>query len=57
MAINVKGVWLSMKYEIPEMLATAGCGAIVNSSSIVGLIGFPKAVALEYAQQTLALMP
>ena len=67
MAINVKGVWLAMKYEIPEMLATAGRGAIVNSSSIVGLIGFSrvpiytaskhavigltKAVALEYAQQ------
>ena len=41
MAINVKGVWLAMKYEIPAMLATAGGGAIVNSSSIVGVIGFP----------------
>jgi NAD(P)-dependent dehydrogenase (short-subunit alcohol dehydrogenase family) len=67
MAINVKGVWLAMKYETPAILAPAGRGAIVNSSSIVGLIGFPKAaiytaskhavigltkaVALEYAQQ------
>jgi len=29
MDINVKGVWLSMKYEIPQMLKTGG-GAIVN---------------------------
>jgi NAD(P)-dependent dehydrogenase (short-subunit alcohol dehydrogenase family) len=69
MAINVKGVWLAMKYEIPAMLATAKGGAIVNTSSIVGVIGFPrvpiyaaskhavigmtKAVALEYAQQNI----
>jgi NAD(P)-dependent dehydrogenase (short-subunit alcohol dehydrogenase family) len=42
MAINVKGVWLSMKYEIPAMLATAGGGAIVNSSSIVGVCTAPR---------------
>ncbi len=69
MAINVKGVWLAMKYEIPAMLATTGGGAIVNTSSIAGIIGFPqvpiytaskhavigltKAVALEYAQQNI----
>ncbi len=67
MAINVKGVWLAMKYEIPAMLATADGGAIVNTSSIAGVVGFPrapiyaaskhavigmtKAVALEYAQR------
>jgi len=39
MNTNVKGVWLSMKYEIPEMLKTGG-GAIVNNSSIGGLLGF-----------------
>ena len=33
MGINVKGVWLSMKYEIPQMLKTGG-GAIVNCSSV-----------------------
>jgi NAD(P)-dependent dehydrogenase (short-subunit alcohol dehydrogenase family) len=38
MDINVKGVWLSLKHEIPAMLKTAG-GAIVNNSSIAGLIG------------------
>ena len=37
-AINTKGVWLSMKYEIPAMVARGG-GAIVNASSILGLVG------------------
>lgn len=39
MGINVKGVWLSMKYEIQAMLKTGG-GAIVNNSSVGGLLGF-----------------
>src|SRR5205814_9971177 len=66
MNINVKGVWLSMKYEIPQMLKTGG-GAIVNCSSVAGVIGFPgigiysaskhavigltKTAALEYSAQ------
>jgi NAD(P)-dependent dehydrogenase (short-subunit alcohol dehydrogenase family) len=41
MNVNVKGVWLSMKYEIPQMLKRGG-GAIVNCSSVAGLIGFPN---------------
>ena len=65
MDINVKGVWLSLKHEIPAMLR-AGGGAIVNNASIAGLVGFPeapvyaaskhavvgltKSVALEYAK-------
>jgi NAD(P)-dependent dehydrogenase (short-subunit alcohol dehydrogenase family) len=40
MDINLKGVWLSMKYEIPRMLEQGG-GAIVNCSSVAGVIGFP----------------
>ena len=38
-AINLKGVWLCMKHEIRQMLAQGG-GAIVNGSSVGGLIGF-----------------
>lgn len=38
--INLKGVWLCMRSEIPLMLARGG-GAIVNIASVAGLIGFP----------------
>jgi NAD(P)-dependent dehydrogenase (short-subunit alcohol dehydrogenase family) len=37
--INLKGVWLCLKYEIRQMLKQAGGGAIVNMSSIGGLMG------------------
>lgn len=65
MNVNVKGVWLCMKYEIPEMIRSGG-GAIVNTSSGAGVIGIPqqpvysaskhavlgmtKSAALEYAK-------
>lgn len=65
MSINLDGVFFSMKYEIPAMLA-AGGGSIVNTASILGLVGWPqapayvaakhgvvgltKAAAIEYAQ-------
>ena len=42
--INLKGVWLCMKYEIQEMLKQ-GKGAIVNNASIAGLGGFPGSPA------------
>jgi NAD(P)-dependent dehydrogenase (short-subunit alcohol dehydrogenase family) len=66
MNINVKGVWLSMKYEIPAMLKTGG-GSIVNTSSSLGVVGMPgveiyvaskhavigltKSAALEFGKQ------
>lgn len=42
--INLKGVWLCMKYEIPQMLRQ-GKGAIVNTASIAGVIGFQNSAA------------
>ena len=41
MSVNVKGVWLCMKYEIEQMLRQGG-GSIVNTSSIGGLIAAPR---------------
>lgn len=65
-AVNLTGVWLCMKYEIPQILSQ-GSGAIVNTASVAGLIGgrglaayvaskhgvvgLTKTAALEYAQQ------
>lgn len=40
MNVNVKGVWLCMKYEIRQMLKQGG-GAIVNTASVAGLVGAP----------------
>jgi NAD(P)-dependent dehydrogenase (short-subunit alcohol dehydrogenase family) len=69
LGINLTGTWLSMKYEIPAMLASGG-GAIVNTSSIYGLkrsdmghvpyavskhgvLALTKTAAYEYAKKGL----
>lgn len=65
-AVNVKSVFLGMKYAIPAMLESGG-GSIINTASVAGLVGFPnmvaycaskgaviqmsKAAALDYATQ------
>jgi len=63
--VDLKSVWLCLKYEIPQMLKQGG-GAIVNTASVAGLVGFlgipayvaskhgvnglTKTAALEYAK-------
>lgn len=42
--INLKGIWLCMKYAIPLMLRR-GKGAIVNNASVAGLVGFAGSAA------------
>ena len=42
--VNLKGVWLCMKHEILQMLDHDG-GAIVNCSSVAGLVGFASSPA------------
>jgi len=48
-AVNLKSVWLCMKYEILQMQGYGG-GAIVNTSSILGLIGLPNGTAYAAAK-------
>ena len=71
MGVNLKGVWLCMKHEIPAMLAGDG-GAIVNVASIYGLkpsdvghapyaaskhgvIGLTRSAATDYGQMQLRI--
>ncbi|MEY4509720.1 MAG: hypothetical protein RLZZ450_1842 [Pseudomonadota bacterium] len=65
MAVNARGVWLSMRHEVPALIASGG-GAIVNIGSIYGaagraahhayvaskhaVVGLTRSVALEYAK-------
>jgi len=46
---HLKGTWLCMKYEIPEMIKTGG-GAIVNSGSMASYFGFPGIIAYVAAK-------
>jgi len=48
-AVNLRGVWLCMKHEIPQMQAQGG-GVIVNTGSIAGLIGLPTSSAYVAAK-------
>ena len=48
-AINLRGVFLCMKYEVPLMLGQEG-GAIVNTSSGAGVKGFPGGAAYVAAK-------
>jgi NAD(P)-dependent dehydrogenase (short-subunit alcohol dehydrogenase family) len=49
MAINLRGVWSCMKYELRQMLRQGG-GAIVNCSSIGGVVGNPGLAAYHAAK-------
>lgn len=44
-AVNLKGAWLCMKYEIAQMLKQEMGGSIVNLASAAGLIGSPGSAA------------
>ena len=47
--VNLKGVWLCMKYELLHMQAHGG-GAIVNTGSVAGLVGLPTSSAYVAAK-------
>jgi NAD(P)-dependent dehydrogenase (short-subunit alcohol dehydrogenase family) len=51
--VNLKGPWLCMKYEIPYLLKQQ-TSAIVNCSSVAGLVGFPGIPAYVAAKHGLA---
>ena len=50
--VNLKGVWLCMKHEIPIMLKN-GKGVIVNTASIAGLVGFQNLCAYTASKHAL----
>lgn len=54
-AVNQTGVWLGMKAAIPAM-RNAGGGAIVNISSLYGLIGSPSSIAYHATKGAVRLM-
>jgi NAD(P)-dependent dehydrogenase (short-subunit alcohol dehydrogenase family) len=48
-AVNLRGVWASMKHELRQMRNQGG-GAIVNCSSLGGLVGLPERAAYHAAK-------
>jgi NAD(P)-dependent dehydrogenase (short-subunit alcohol dehydrogenase family) len=46
LAVNLKGVWLCLRHEIPQMLKQGG-GTIVNCASVAGLVGIAGLPAYE----------
>lgn len=42
MNVNVKGVWLCMKHEVPMLRQNENGGSIVNIASVAGLLGLPN---------------
>ena len=54
-AINLKGVWLCMRHEIAQMLKQGG-GAIVNTASVAGLVGFRGLVAYNASKGGVVMM-
>jgi NAD(P)-dependent dehydrogenase (short-subunit alcohol dehydrogenase family) len=43
-AINLRGVWLGMKYALPHMIKNGG-GSIINTASIAGMVAVKGAAA------------
>ena len=48
-AINLRGVWLGMKYALPEMIKRGG-GSVISTASIAGIIGLKGSVAYSAAK-------
>jgi cyclopentanol dehydrogenase len=55
MDINLKGVFLGMKYALPAMLERGG-GAVINISSTSGIVGFPGGTAYHAAKGGVRLL-
>jgi NAD(P)-dependent dehydrogenase (short-subunit alcohol dehydrogenase family) len=49
-SVNQTGVFLCCKHEIKQLRKQGGGGAIVNSSSIAGLVGYPRSIVYHAAK-------